>query len=106
MAKANASNANVNAAAGEGNANSETIVNTTVTKAAPVLLANTSAARKSDKAREIFNQCYANFHTDPKSVPQRKDIIQRFVTEAGLTPAGAATYLQNMKKKAGLVASK
>jgi hypothetical protein len=35
-------------------------------------------------------------------VPQRKDILARVKTEAGLTDAGAATYLQNYKRKHGL----
>ena len=33
----------------------------------------------------------------------RKNVINRLMKEAGLTKAGAATYFQNMKKKAGLV---
>ena len=72
----------------------------------PVTIATTSGDKKADKAREIFNECYKNYHTDPKSVPARKDIIGRFVNEAGLTQNGAATYLQNFKTKAGLVAKK
>lgn len=73
---------------------------------APTVVTTAKADNKADKAREIFNESYAKFHIDPKSVPARKDIINRMVTEAGLTPAGAATYLQNFKKKAGLVAEK
>ena len=30
---------------------------------------------------------------------KRKDVIQRFVGEAGLTKAGASTYYGNIKKK-------
>jgi hypothetical protein len=60
-----------------------------------------AAATKADKARTIFKEAYG---TSP--VPQRKDIIHRMVNEAGLTKAGAATYLQNMKTKAGLVVSR
>ena len=30
---------------------------------------------------------------------KRKDIIQRFITEVGLTPKGASTYFGNCKKK-------
>lgn len=86
----------------------ETITNnanaTTETK--PVHIVSSAGVKKSDKAREVFNDCYKSFHTDPKSVPARKDIIARLQAEAGLTHAGAATYLQNMKAKAGLVVSK
>jgi hypothetical protein len=57
-----------------------------------------AAVNKAEKARAIFKECYAM-----PQVPQRKDIIARMVKEAGLTKAGAATYLQNMKTKAGLV---
>jgi hypothetical protein len=51
---------------------------------------------KAAKAREIFNEVGT-------SLP-RKDVIKRFQDEAMLTPSGAATYYQNMKKDAGLVA--
>lgn len=73
---------------------------------APMVVTTAKAENKADKAREIFNDCYKNYHVDPKSVPARKDIINRMVTEAGLTQAGAATYLQNFKDKAGLVNKK
>jgi hypothetical protein len=56
-----------------------------------------TAANKAAKAREIFAECYAQ-----SPVPQRKDILARAISEAGLTPAGAATYLQNYKRKEGL----
>lgn len=58
--------------------------------AAPVLT-------KADKARKIFTECYAQ-----TPVPKREVIIKRFIEEAGLTKAGAGTYLQNMKNKAGI----
>lgn len=51
---------------------------------------------KAAIARQIFNEV----GTDKP----RKDVIARFMAEAQLTPAGAATYYQNMKKEAGLVA--
>lgn len=51
---------------------------------------------KAAIARQIFNE----IGTDEP----RKTVIERFQKEAGLTPAGAATYYQNMKKDAGLVA--
>ena len=53
---------------------------------------------KASVARTIFKEEMAK-----QSV--RKDIIARLINEAGLTKNGAATYLQNMKKKAGLVKS-
>lgn len=72
------------------------------TKAAPAAAIQTAAApAKADKARAIFDECYAM-----PTVPARKDIIQRAVAEAGLTKAGAATYLQNYKTKKGLVVKK
>lgn len=71
-----------------------------------VVIKTEKSIQKTDLAREVFNDCYKNYHTDPKSVPQRKDIINRLISECGLTQNGAATYLQNMKKKAGLVVSK
>lgn len=53
---------------------------------------------KAAVAREIFNATASD-------VP-RKDVLQRFMAEAGLTKAGAATYYQNMKKEAGLVSQR
>lgn len=50
---------------------------------------------KAAVAREIFNQT-------PPNTP-RKEVLHRFMNEAQLTKAGAATYYQNMKKEAGLV---
>jgi hypothetical protein len=59
------------------------------------------ATNKAEKARAIFKECYAM-----PQVPQRKDIIQRAVVEAGLTTKGAATYLQNYRNKQGMVQHK
>ena len=56
-----------------------------------------TAENKAAKANAIFAECYAM-----SPVPQRKDILARVEKEAGLTPAGAATYLQNYKRKHGL----
>lgn len=52
---------------------------------------------KSQVAQAIFRECYAQ-----TPVPQRKDIIARAIAATGLSPAGAATYLQNYKSKHGL----
>ena len=75
---------------------------TTTTQETTVTVTQTVAAlTKADKARTIFKEAYSM-----SPVPQRKDIINRMVVEAGLTKAGAATYLQNMKTKAGLVVAR
>lgn len=57
-----------------------------------------AADNKAAKARVIFGEMFAQ---NPR--PARKDMIARAVSEAGLTPAGAATYLQTYKSKNGLV---
>ena len=54
---------------------------------------------KADIGRKIFEEELAKGSA-------RKDIIARLVGEAGLTKNGAATYLQNMRNKAGLVVHK
>lgn len=74
-------------------ANSETIVNTAPAAAAVV------DVTKAGKARAIFAEAYPDGKT---TTMQRKDILARFVNEAGLTKAGAGTYLQNFKNKAGI----
>ena len=53
---------------------------------------------KASKANAIFTECYAM-----NPVPQRKDIIDRAIKEAGLTQHGAATYLHNFRNKHGMV---
>lgn len=52
---------------------------------------------KASLARSIFVEMYG------KEGVARKDIIGRFIKEAGLTEKGAATYYQNMvnKRRAG-----
>ena len=62
-----------------------------------------AAATKADKARAVFADCYKDGKT---TTVQRKDIIARLIGEAGLTKAGAGTYLQNMKDKAGITVKK
>lgn len=74
-----------------------TIKNTNA-KATAEVIATAKAPSKADKAREVFAACYAQ-----SPVPQRKDIIAKACDAAGLTPKGAATYLQNFKKAAGLI---
>ena len=79
-----------------------TIASAATATAAAVIVAAPVVETKASKARAVFNDCYK----DAAAVPQRKDIIARMVAECGLTKAGAATYLQNFKTKAGLVVKK
>lgn len=67
----------------------------------PEVVTTAVATNKADKARAIFSEMFAQ---NPR--PARKDMIARAVQEAGLTQAGAATYLQNYKTKNNLVAKK
>ena len=48
---------------------------------------------KMDKAKEVFDKMTAEKHT-------RKEIIDAFVKDVGLTKAGASTYYQNLKNAA------
>lgn len=48
---------------------------------------------KVDKATKLFFSMYG------KEGVKRKDIIAAFITKCELTPAGASTYYQNIKKK-------
>lgn len=48
---------------------------------------------KMDKAKEVYEKMLLDGQS-------RKDIIAAFVKEVGLTPAGASTYYQNLKKLA------
>lgn len=50
---------------------------------------------KTAKAEQMFN-------SNPGA--QRSEVIQRFESELGLTPKGASTYYQTMRKRAGLTA--
>ena len=67
--------------------------------AAVAPVAAVAVITKADKARAVFADCYKDGKT---TNVQRKDIIARLIGEAGLTKAGAGTYLQNMKDKAGI----
>lgn len=64
----------------------------------PEVVTTATSVNKADKARAIFSEMFA---MNPR--PARKDMIARAVQEADLTPAGAATYLQNYKAKNNLV---
>ena len=52
---------------------------------------------KAEIARTIFEN---------RGDKARKNIINELITQAGLSTAGAATYLQNLKRAAGLINSK
>lgn len=52
-----------------------------------------TADSKAKVAKAIFKEMFA---MNPQ--PARKDMINRAVAEAKLTPQGAATYLQNYKR--------
>lgn len=64
----------------------------------PVLDTGEPSVNKAAMARAIFKEVFAM-----SPVPARKDIIDRVIRETGLTPAGAATYLQKYKTDNGLV---
>jgi hypothetical protein len=51
---------------------------------------------KADRARKIMDEMWDDLQAGKV---KRKDIIQRFVGEAGLTKAGASTYYGTIKKK-------
>jgi len=55
-----------------------------------------SEPSKADAARKIMEEMWDDLQAGKV---KRKDIIQRFVSEAGLTKAGASTYYGNIKKK-------
>lgn len=48
---------------------------------------------KMDRATKVFLAMYG------KEDVRRKDIINAFISRCELTPAGASTYYQNIKKK-------
>lgn len=72
-----------------------------MTNANATTITTATADSKANKARAVFNDCYKD---GVAKAPARKDILARFVAEAGCTPKGAATYLQNFKKAAGITA--
>jgi len=71
-------------------------------KYAPTMTATNPKSRKlrtgtkAELARNIFD------HRGDKS---RKTIVHELITVAGLSKNGAATYLQNLKRKAGMIKS-
>jgi hypothetical protein len=51
---------------------------------------------KAELARKIMEEMWDDLKAGKV---KRKDVIQRFIGEAGLTKAGASTYYGNIKKK-------
>ena len=51
---------------------------------------------KASRAMIIMEEQWDNIQSGKI---KRKDIIQRFISEVGLTPKGASTYFGNCKKK-------
>jgi len=51
---------------------------------------------KASRAMKIMEEQWDNIQSGKI---KRKDIIQRFISEIGLTPKGASTYFGNCKKK-------
>ena len=75
----------------------EEVENTTINN--NVVLQQNVSVSKASLGRIIFEE-------ELKNGLVRKNVIKRLMLEAGLTNNGAATYFQNMKKKAGLVQSR
>lgn len=67
----------------------------------PILTINHNT--KADLGRTIWNEEVVSMNGQ---CPIRATTIKRLMTEANLTKAGASTYYQNMKKKAGFVNKK
>ena len=51
---------------------------------------------KADRARKIMEEMWDDLQAGKV---KRKDVIERFKDEVGLTKAGASTYYGNIKKK-------
>ena len=51
---------------------------------------------KASRAMIIMEEQWKNIQSGKI---KRKEIIQRFISEVGLTPKGASTYFGNCKKK-------
>lgn len=80
-------------------ANKEVISAANVNAAAATTIV--AVATKASIANPILKDMFA---LPPAERPARKDMIAALIGKAGLTKAGAATYLQNFKSKNGLVA--
>lgn len=51
------------------------------------------ATTKTDKGREICQEMYA----DPSNVPRRANVLSRLEIDAKMTPASAASFLENWR---------
>ncbi len=75
-------------------------VNSDETKKSPETIKKTElkpdTPSKVSRAMKIMEEQWENIQSGKI---KRKDIIQRFITEVGLTPKGASTYFGNCKKK-------
>lgn len=80
----------------------EAIDNVNTAQAAAVVATTVS---KSKLAQAIFADELAK-QTATGTAMVRKDVLARFMNEAGLSKAGANTYYQNIREKAGLVTKK
>jgi hypothetical protein len=65
---------------------------------------STTPLKKSNIARNIFNREQDDAYDEERPMV-RKTVIQLFMSVAGLSPAGAATYYQNIKREKGLIGS-
>lgn len=66
----------------------------TITTEKEAKMAQTNPESKMSKAVEIFTRLNGS---------PRKDVISAIQSELGMSKAGASTYYQNAKKRAGLV---
>lgn len=63
---------------------------------------NTMVEKQSDTTESKMSQAIKVYQKlVKKDGIQRKDIIQEFIANCGLTPAGASTYYNTIKKKYG-----
>jgi hypothetical protein len=65
---------------------------------------STTPMKKSDMARQIFNR-EQDDAIDAERPISRKTIINLFMSVAGLSKNGAATYYQNIKREKGMIGS-
>jgi paraquat-inducible protein B len=65
---------------------------------------STTPLKKMGMARQIFNREMDNA-VDEERPMNRKTVIQQFLSIAGLSKNGAATYYQNIKREKGMIGS-